>query len=467
MDHIYLGVAFPWQSEDMWNALRLFAPYIQAGQLTLFSQTDTVLPFEPNDVELAEARQNYRFAAGGALLHYDASKPHAINMCLYFSKGLADYLAVWDVDEFLVPAHPEQTIQDILGSVDREYCYLELPSSTYFRVDDYINLPKETPNLPSALIKNRYTSASVYYNLWITKYYRKFTLRKDFLSHRKSIHNINDEYSIGLHIGSTCTLGNRSIEHAITHEYYVKLNKTTQVMLSHMQFSRDVRFEMSTDKQLPLRNETCLLRNRYMTFHGMDCNDTNLYGKFYGDKVQQRLKLKGYYDALMLLSDSDYSHQSNVLKYFDVYNNASLIASHVDSNSSKTRNYVVLPHTLLSFYQAAFLSTSFMRKNNQSVSLVTHVTSTHPLTSYNASCLIHGNNASYISKGRLSTSPQHNMSSNNNSVYRIVLSCAYSATTYSNLSDNELAIRLSFIPAMPSEDMLSVSLFIRIPKGMI
>lgn len=48
----------------------------------------------------------------------DNIKIFYVNMCLYFTKGVADYLAVWDVDEYFIPKPPNFSILDVIRRAD-------------------------------------------------------------------------------------------------------------------------------------------------------------------------------------------------------------------------------------------------------------------------------------------------------------------------------------------------------------
>ena len=41
-----------------------------------------------------------------------------VNMCLYLSKGVADYLAIWDIDEYFIPKFPHNSIMDVINAAE-------------------------------------------------------------------------------------------------------------------------------------------------------------------------------------------------------------------------------------------------------------------------------------------------------------------------------------------------------------
>ena len=48
----------------------------------------------------------------------DNVKIFYVNMCLFLSKGVADYLAIWDVDEYFIPKPPNYSIIDVIRRAD-------------------------------------------------------------------------------------------------------------------------------------------------------------------------------------------------------------------------------------------------------------------------------------------------------------------------------------------------------------
>jgi Glycosyltransferase family 92 len=39
-------------------------------------------------------------------------------MCSYYSKGTADYVGVWDFDDFLIPRGPNENVLDLLKNIE-------------------------------------------------------------------------------------------------------------------------------------------------------------------------------------------------------------------------------------------------------------------------------------------------------------------------------------------------------------
>ena len=65
----------------------------------------------------------------------DNIKNFHVNMCTYYSKGTADYVAVWDFDEFFQPRGDNKNILDVLKSVD-----FPVSKENYLKSDKRVSL---------------------------------------------------------------------------------------------------------------------------------------------------------------------------------------------------------------------------------------------------------------------------------------------------------------------------------------
>ena len=81
--------------------LNSFQTYILEGKLTIFSQAGNGLDFVNGFKGLNIDRDNI--------------KVMFVNMCLYMSKGQADYVAIWDFDEFFIPKKPHKDLVDVIN----------------------------------------------------------------------------------------------------------------------------------------------------------------------------------------------------------------------------------------------------------------------------------------------------------------------------------------------------------------
>jgi hypothetical protein len=82
VDHVHFGADYGWESEDMKVMLRVLKPYIEEGRVSVMSTQSVQGP------EWMGSDQ-YK------LWHYAS--------CLAYTKGMATWLGIWDMDEYAVP----------------------------------------------------------------------------------------------------------------------------------------------------------------------------------------------------------------------------------------------------------------------------------------------------------------------------------------------------------------------------
>lgn len=104
VSHIFLGVAFAWQSSNMRRLLELLGSFIEEGRLTVQSHSGDGLDFV--------------FSLAGISIERDNLKNYHVNACTYFAKGMADYVAVWDLDEYFIPRGANRDLLDLVESLD-------------------------------------------------------------------------------------------------------------------------------------------------------------------------------------------------------------------------------------------------------------------------------------------------------------------------------------------------------------
>eukprot|EP01041_Mallomonas_annulata_P010346 gene10346-21585_t len=104
VDHIFLGTSFSWKSTSMTRMLEGFRSFIDEGSVSVASQAgdgiDNVLSVK------------------GLTWHRIDAKTFFVNMCLYLSKGTADYVAIWDLDEFFIPRRPYNDMLEVLRAME-------------------------------------------------------------------------------------------------------------------------------------------------------------------------------------------------------------------------------------------------------------------------------------------------------------------------------------------------------------
>lgn len=102
--HIYLPFSFGKASLHMKSALRILRSYIAEGKVTIVSASE-------DDVDLVPSFSGMSWPILGIkLLH--------INFCTYHAKGVADYVALLDADEFFIPQLPHNTIPQVMSVLE-------------------------------------------------------------------------------------------------------------------------------------------------------------------------------------------------------------------------------------------------------------------------------------------------------------------------------------------------------------
>ena len=80
----------------------------------------TVLhPSPPPSFLLRVTTMEYFYCSfGGIKWDRDIVKIFHVNMCTYFSKGMADYVGVWDFDEFFQPRGTNRNLLDVIAAME-------------------------------------------------------------------------------------------------------------------------------------------------------------------------------------------------------------------------------------------------------------------------------------------------------------------------------------------------------------
>jgi hypothetical protein len=84
VDHMFIVASLTWTGPNMKRLLRSLKTYIDEGSLTVTSHA----------AGIAESDLTYSF--NGISLYRDPFKVMFTNMCLYYAKGSADYVGIWD-----------------------------------------------------------------------------------------------------------------------------------------------------------------------------------------------------------------------------------------------------------------------------------------------------------------------------------------------------------------------------------
>ena len=104
VQHMFAAGPYAWGSLMMSNFLMATQSFINDGLLTFNSQAG-------DDINLVNS-------VLGASLDRDVVKVIYVNMCLYLTKGMVDYLAVWDIDEYFIPQLPHHSISDVIRAAE-------------------------------------------------------------------------------------------------------------------------------------------------------------------------------------------------------------------------------------------------------------------------------------------------------------------------------------------------------------
>jgi hypothetical protein len=203
--HIHLAGTYTWGSTNMDLFVEAFSGYIEDGLVSIVS---------------AAGDEDLVYGLLGMSMHRDNVKIFYVNMCLYLTKGMVDYLAIWDVDEYFVPMLPHHTIMDVIhaqepskpmiplveadndpwklttswkggpGWADGDghaFCYLQMHSEVLFR-------PKES--------KARADSVTP----WVGMRFTRAPETKMGLAFKKPILPTRIIYQAGLHMAGGCKL---------------------------------------------------------------------------------------------------------------------------------------------------------------------------------------------------------------------------------------------------------------------
>ena len=99
VEHIHLAATYTWGSSNMNLFVEAMGEYIRDGLVSVVSAA--------GDADLV-------YGLLGMSMHRDNVKIFYVNMCLYLTKGMVDYLAIWDIDEYFIPKLPHHTVMDVI-----------------------------------------------------------------------------------------------------------------------------------------------------------------------------------------------------------------------------------------------------------------------------------------------------------------------------------------------------------------
>jgi hypothetical protein len=204
VQHVHAAAAYMWGETNMNLFTESLLSFIDEGFLSIVSLS-----------------QDADRVSGwlGLSLDRDVVKVMYVNMCLYLTKGMVSYLAVWDIDEYFIPQLPHHTIMDVIRAAEapkplvplppsanpfelvntwiggrgwadgdaHPFCYLRLLSKTFYRSTKV----SQKSDLFSPWIGNRYIDGP--------EDYQGLNFEKAILPTRKI-------FQAGLHTGAGCKL---------------------------------------------------------------------------------------------------------------------------------------------------------------------------------------------------------------------------------------------------------------------
>ena len=105
VSHLHLQFYFSWESRHMLRYLRILKSYIEEGSVSVSSHASV-------------DNLDFVYSTHGVSWDRDSVKIFSVNMCLYLNKGMTDYVAVWDVDEFFIPKGKSKDMLDAVGAME-------------------------------------------------------------------------------------------------------------------------------------------------------------------------------------------------------------------------------------------------------------------------------------------------------------------------------------------------------------
>ena len=319
-DHVVIAFPFGWNSINMARLLDAFRFYIDSKQVTVQSQSgdgfDSV------------------YSSDGLSWHKLAGKVFQANMCLYMAKGTADYVGIWDVDEFFIPKLPYNSITDVLRAMEsprqippppkdadisqiyvgwkggrgladgdgHPYCYLSLSADVIANLNEGLSMRSENP-----FIGDRFHSGPEPVNSIVHKQYGP----------QKSILPTRNIYQAGLVTGGSCRLephwtGCANMPEEEEFCYYQGSQRNPEVIVNgtHVNFHLYHRFdEMVEDTDIKRVPYDAAVLYHYMVNRDSNlaseaaASNQNLYIKNYFPKVREHLIKSGALEVVETLPE--------------------------------------------------------------------------------------------------------------------------------------------------------------------
>jgi len=283
--HIFLTATFTQGGAMMNKLLRIFRSFIEDGSVSMNSHSD-------DDIDFTYSTRGFRWTR-------DTAKVFQTNLCTYFSKGTADYVGVWDLEEFFIPKGENKDLLDVIRKATvPDYKDVGLPDGhkhpfCFLGLDSEVIGNKELNNIDMA-------------HLWIGERFPHSVEPDTHSLHKKkgsgnSIIPTDTVFQVGLHGSGTCRLHyphnggpDHSLNNSVSTEFCHRRDNTTNYEDKIMDYfddrvlSRDV-------KEIDMNNEGSLYHIMVNAAHEIvsnmtDMNQRNDYSLKYFPLVYQKLK---------------------------------------------------------------------------------------------------------------------------------------------------------------------------------
>ncbi|CAE7267252.1 unnamed protein product, partial [Symbiodinium microadriaticum] len=245
VQHMFVAATYAWNGRNMADFLSAFHSFVDDKLLTVNSQAG-------DNIDLL-------YSVLGAELTRDNTKVMYVNMCLYLVKGVVDYMAIWDIDEYFIPRFPHQSIMDVVRAVEAPEPLKPLPEGT-----EPFDIHKNWTGgrgwadgeahpfcflmLFSEVIYSNMGYPEVYdpKRIWVgQKYTHMPETKRTGLSFKKSIIPTRRIFQAGLHMHGACSL---------THEFRDRQNgdctpeqEFCNVKQYHEQYGMSRKFDRAID----------------------------------------------------------------------------------------------------------------------------------------------------------------------------------------------------------------------------
>lgn len=380
VSHIFLTAYFSWESIQMKYYLQILKSFIDSGEVSISSHSAT-------------DNLDFIYSMDGLSWNRDTAKLFQVNMCTYFAKGVADYVGIWDIDEFFIPKGKFNTIIDVIKSVESKDKLIPFPDTTnlYNLYDEWEPNPKHDYErkhgfanhdahpfcyiqVLSEVVANKKPTSIVDFNhLWIGERFDHSPEPSD--KHGKPVSRVSRQFSfkkqiiptrtmfqIGLHMSGACKLppvwnGCKDSKDEFCFNKNPNILSERQILRNEKVTYTGARFkDIKTShkfddivyngdtRRLSLHNEGSLYHFMHFRFYHSTVNpevflDKNKYASFYFNKTLELLRKRkiDLYITLPEISNPWPIETDNWIDFEVVYNNREIMSPLLADSSLKVR----------------------------------------------------------------------------------------------------------------------------------